>query len=282
MTNPVRAKQQIRMSDSPSLETPDSRLAALRRRAMLRPLTFSLGALILVSSIFLLVPNLDFATSRFFYDPLSGFVGKTGWFEVLRQAGRIAEWCLAIGVIAPLLLKILVPQSEILLQPRSSLFVLASLAIGPGLIVNAILKDHWGRARPRNILEFGGDATYSAVWRITDQCERNCSFVSGEAASAFWLLTIVFLVPKDRRPSVAAITLAFAAAVSFTRLAAGAHFLSDILIAWLITLCVMLVLYGLVMQQLPRAFDDTVEGTAGRYGEALRRLLTGTDTPSQT
>ena len=244
-----------------------------------RPLASAVGLLILVSLVFLLAPNLDLAVSRYFYEKAAGFTAG-GSVEAVRQAGRIVEWGLAISVVTPLLLKILVPQSPLLLQPRASLFVLTSFAIGPGLIVNGILKELWGRARPRTILEFGGDATFSPAWWISDQCDRNCSFVSGEAASAFWLVTIVFLVRKEWRPAVAGTTLAFAAAVSFTRIAAGAHFLSDVLIAWLITLCVIIVVHQLVMTQLSPAFDRTVEDAATKSGEALRRLVAGGAPPS--
>lgn len=244
-----------------------------------RPFAFAVGILVLVSLIFLLAPNIDLAVSRFFYEKAAGF-SASGNLEAIRQAGHIVEWGLAIGVVTPLLLKILVPQSSLLLQPRASLFVLTSFAIGPGLIVNGIFKELWGRARPRTILEFGGDATFSPVWWISDQCDRNCSFVSGEAASAFWLLTIVFLVRKEWRPAVAAITIAFAAAVSFTRIAAGAHFLSDVLIGWLITLCVIIVVHQLVMKQLSPAFDRAVEDAATKSGEALRRLVAGGAPPS--
>ena len=276
---PVRANATIRMPgefSKPPLSDPWSKL---RRTLSEWPVASAVVLLILVSLVFLLAPNLDLAISGFFYEKAAGFTAG-GSLEAVRQAGRIVEWGFAIGVVTPLLLKILVPQSSLLLPPRASLFVLASFAVGPGLIVNGVLKELWGRARPRTILEFGGDATFSPVWWISDQCDRNCSFVSGEAASAFWLVAIVFLVRKEWRPAVAAITLAFAAAVSFTRIAAGAHFLSDVLIAWLITLCVIIVVHQLVMKQLSPAFDRTVENAATKSGEALRRLVAGGAPPS--
>jgi lipid A 4'-phosphatase len=223
LRHPVRANARFRMLDTLSNSgTPDKALARLRRGLLQWPLALAVAALVLLSLIFLLAPNLDVAISGLFYE-----------------------------------------QST------------ATLAIGPGLIVNGIMKEHWGRARPRTILEFGGDAAYSPVWWISDQCDRNCSFVSGEAASAFWLVTIAFLVRKELSPAVAAITFVFAAAVSFTRIAVGAHFLSDVVIAWLITFCVILVAHRLIMEQLPLAFDRAVENAAGRSGEALRRLVAG-------
>jgi lipid A 4'-phosphatase len=165
------------------------------------------------------------------------------------------------------------PRTPLLIPPRATLFVLATFALGPGLIVNGILKEHWGRARPKTLLEFGGDATFSPVWWISDQCARNCSFVSGEAAGAFCLVTLVFLVRKERQPAMAIFTLSFAAVVSLTRIAVGAHFLSDVLIAWLLTLCVMIVLDRLILKGLPEGFDRSVVARAERAGGALRRLV---------
>ena len=233
-----------------------------------------LGMLLLVSVMFLLAPGLDLALSRLFYRPAAGFpAAGSGFLEGLRVAGRFVEWVFAIAVLLPLLIKLVWPDGELILQPRKTLFVVATFALGPGLIVNGVLKEFWGRARPRAILEFGGHDIFSPVWWMSDQCDRNCSFVSGEAASAFCLFALVFLVSKEWRPAVAIATLAFATVVSFTRIAVGGHFLSDVLIAWLVTLCVMIALHRLVVQGLPPAFDDRVEAAAASAGAALRALF---------
>lgn len=261
-------------------EPPDPSSTRLRRAMQERPFAFGLAVLALVSLVFVLAPNLDLAVSRYFYEPTVGFSpARSTFLEDLRESGRIIEWAFALAVLAPLPIKILFPQHPIQLPPRATLFVLATFALGPGLIVNGILKEYWGRARPRELLEFGGDATFSPVWWISDQCERNCSFVSGEAASAFCLVALVFLVRKESRPATAVATLAFAAAVSFTRIAAGGHFLSDVLIAWLVTLCVTIALNRAVLTGLPSGFDHAVETAAGRTGEALRRLFPGGGPP---
>jgi membrane-associated PAP2 superfamily phosphatase len=190
-----------------------------------------------------------------------------------RNIGRMVEWAFVIAVTAPLLLKVLWPRTPLLVRPRATLFVLATFALGPGLIVNGILKEHWGRARPKTLTEFGGDATFSPVWWISDQCARNCSFVSGEAAGAFCLVALVFLVRKERQPAMAIFTLSFAAVVSLTRIAVGAHFLSDVLIAWLLTLGVMIALDRLILKGLPKEFDRSVAAGAERIGTALHRLV---------
>jgi lipid A 4'-phosphatase len=250
------------------------------RVLMKRPFWAGLGLLSVVSLFFALFPVLDLVVSRLFYVSAAGFTeGRSPALEAWRYLGGVVEWAFGIAVTAPLLLKILLPRSRLLVRPRAAIFVLLTFALGPGLIVNSILKEHWGRARPRALLEFGGGLTFSPAWWISDQCQRNCSFVSGEAAAAFCLVGLVFLVRREQWPAVAVFTLSFAAVVSLTRIAVGAHFLSDVLIAWLITLCVMIVLDRVVLKGLPERFDRAVEGGVERIGTALRRLVHRESTP---
>ncbi len=252
-------------------------LAVLRdegREARDRPLLAAFLLLAFVSLAFAALPDLDIAVSRLFYDPAAGFLDRRYAFvDAIRNAGRVLEWAFALGVCIPLLVKLLLPDRRLLLRPRETLFVLASLALGPGLLVNGLLKNHWGRARPHQLLDFGGHATFSPVWWISDQCRTNCSFVSGEAAAAFWLMAVVFLVPKAWKRPVGIAALVVAALVSFARIAAGGHFLSDVLIAWLLVLLVLLVLDRLLLGGLPPQFDAVVERRFGNAGRWLRGIL---------
>lgn len=257
---------------APSLR-PDLSASALRR-ARESPLTVAMILLVIVSLFFLALPAVDPAVSRLLYDSTHGFfTGNHAYVELVRDLGRAVEAAFAIAMCLPLVIKVLAPHTPILIAPRISLFVLASLALGPGLIVNGILKAYWGRARPREIVEFGGDATFSPVWWISDQCPRNCSFVSGEAAAAFWLVALVFIVPGPWRRMTVIGTLIFAVLVSATRLAAGGHFLSDILIAWVLVLVVLIGLQRLVLQGLPPRFDRVAEDALGRIGLRLSQML---------
>lgn len=244
----------------------------LIRSAERRPFVAGLGVLALVSLLFLGIPRIDLTISGLFYDPATGFLHER--FEVvqtIREAGRLVEMLFAAAVIAPLAIKLLLPARPLLLRPRAILFVFASYLVGVGLIVNIILKEHWGRARPREVLEFGGEAAFSPVWWISDQCESNCSFVSGEGAASFWLVALAFIVSQRWRAVTAIATLAFAALVSFTRIAMGGHFLSDVLIAWLVMLLVMILLGRALLQGLTPGFDAGVERRLGQAGRILRR-----------
>ena len=254
-------------------------LAMLGSMLRQRPL-LAVGVLTLVASAFFIAfPALDLAVSRLFYDPASGFPEGAAALEAMRDLGALAEWALALALIVPILVKLLAPESRLLVKPRTTLFGLATLALGPGLLVNVILKDFWGRARPREILEFGGDASFTPAWRIAAECERNCSFVSGEASAAFWLLALAMVAPLAWRRAAAIGALAITALVSFARIAAGGHFLSDVVIAWLLTLLVMLALREWLLSGLGSGFDNRAEAGLARAGRRIRTLWSARHAP---
>jgi lipid A 4'-phosphatase len=127
---------------------------------------------------------------------------------------------------------------------QGPLFVILVLALGPGLLVNGLLKEHSGRARPVQVTQCGGDKSFTPAWTFTDQCRRNCSFVSGDVAVAFATLAPALLVtPARRRRLAITAALAFGGLVALVRLGQGAHFLSDVTFAGLITIAVVLALY---------------------------------------
>jgi membrane-associated phospholipid phosphatase len=102
---------------------------------------------------------------------------------------------------------------------------------------------------------------------------RELFFVSGEGAAAFWLTALVFIVPKRWKAATAAATLVFASLISFTRIAMGGHFLSDVLIAWLLMLLVMILLGRLILQLPPPGFDAGVERRLAQAGYKLRQAF---------
>jgi len=114
---------------------------------------------------------------------------------------------------------------------KSSLFLLLCFALGPGLLINVTLKNHWGRPRPSAIIQFGGNKTYQKPWIISQQCKTNCSFPAGEPSTAFAFFALVVLFRKKiwRRLSASVLSLNWLL-FSYIRIAQGGHFLSDVLI----------------------------------------------------
>ena len=135
------------------------------------------------------------------------------------------------------------------------LFLSLSLALGPGLLVNVVLKEHSQRPRPVQTLDLGGQWEFRPWYRFDGQCERNCSFVSGEAASAFWTVAPAMLAPPPVRPVAVAGALLFGAATAALRMAFGGHYLSDVLLAGLFTLLIALILYRFLIPPLHKESD---------------------------
>ncbi len=126
-------------------------------------------------------------------------------------------------------------------------FVVLTYVLAPGVMANVILKDNWGRARPRSVTEFGGTMEFTPALEITDQCSRNCSFVSGEAAGAVATALVLSLLfaPAMRasgRWSLMVPVWSAALVASSLRIAMGGHFLSDVIFAALFTAVIALML----------------------------------------
>lgn len=114
-------------------------------------------------------------------------------------------------------------------------FVVLAGALGPGLLVNSGFKDNWQRARPYQVREFGGTQQFTRATVMTDQCDNNCSFVSGHVSCGFFFASLMLLWPRHRL-AWAATGVVAGWIIGFARMADGAHWLSDVLWAAPITL----------------------------------------------
>ena len=133
-------------------------------------------------------------------------------------------------------------------------YLFSVLILGAGLTVNVALKDSFGRARPRNVEQFGGLQQFTPAFAIGDECATNGSFSSGDAAGAGFALALALALSRRRAMLVAA--AAFAVVVSFSRVASGAHFLSDTVVSCFVMWITADVLYFYMLlprQQVVRA-----------------------------
>ena len=115
-------------------------------------------------------------------------------------------------------------------------FMVASFMVGPIGLVNGILKTFWGRARPADITYFGGDKLFTPPMVIADQCETNCSFVSGEgSAIATAIIVLAIVLWANMTAMWRAISLYVVLPMSLfgvaLRIITGRHFLSDTVFA---------------------------------------------------
>jgi membrane-associated PAP2 superfamily phosphatase len=139
---------------------------------------------------------------------------------------------------------------------RSGVFLVLLLALGPGLMVNAVFKDHWGRPRPREITQFGGKKQFLQPWQKGED-GKGRSFPSGHASSAFYMSAPFFIYRRsNKRLALFWLTggLIFGILMSFARITQGGHFLSDNLWAWgMVHLCAMALAALLKVEREPTA-----------------------------
>jgi lipid A 4'-phosphatase len=160
-------------------------------------------------------------------------------------------------------------------------FLLGSFILGPGLVSNLVLKQNWGRPRPNHVYQFAGTANFQPWWRPSGECERNCSFVSGEASQAFWAVAPASLAPPQVRPVAMGAAVVFGTSVGAMRVIFGRHIVSDIIFAGIITLAIVMGLYSLLLDPIRRN-DARLEKAIERTSFALHRgtgaLLAGLGT----
>tara|TARA_Y100000590_G_scaffold468460_1_gene651308 strand:- start:1474 stop:2808 length:1335 start_codon:yes stop_codon:yes gene_type:complete len=111
---------------------------------------------------------------------------------------------------------------------RIILFIYFSLVVNLIFVVNLILKNFWGRARPNDVLELGGKDVFTPWFHYSEACNTNCSFVSGDASVGFSLIVLYFLT-KNTNFFWASLFSGFF--IGLIRILEGGHFFSDILLA---------------------------------------------------
>jgi lipid A 4'-phosphatase len=203
---------------------------------------FGVAAGLTMALVLACAPGLDIAASLF-YAGGGHFIGKSAAGFVARDVARLvpllplAGWALLhVGRRLGWFAAYYAPDG------RSLAFLALSLALGPGLLVDGVLKEHVHRPRPASIREFGGNLDFQPYYRLAGPCPRNCSFPSGETAAAFWLTAPASLAPCQLRPVLYVAALLFGAATGLLRMSFGGHFLSDVLGGGLITLAVIALL----------------------------------------
>lgn len=153
-----------------------------------------------------------------------------------RFYGEVHLWCKIIYYSIPVVttLFILIPLFRLItssstIDPKNtrriSIIILLSLAIGPGLLVNTVFKDNWGRPRPYQVLR--GGKTFFPVWKYNWGNKKDNSFPCGHASMGFFLG--VPLLARNKRRNGLILSFAGGALVGTVRILQGGHFLSDVI-----------------------------------------------------
>lgn len=192
-----------------------------------------LAASALLAAFFVAFPAVDLTVSGLFFDEGSWLLaGDSPWLFLPYRGLPWLSRAILIALAILLLLGCAVRFPSLRARRATFGFLLAAALLGPGLVVDQLLKNHVGRARPAQVQEFGGDKRFTPAFVPTDQCEKNCAFVSGHVAGASFLMAFGWLAaPAVRRRWLLA-GMAAAGLMGAARMITGAHFFSDVIFAW--------------------------------------------------
>jgi len=191
--------------------------------------------LVAAALFFGLWPEVDLIVSRWARDISGGrFQFGDGWWQWLYRGLRPLFFVVSGGLALLGLASLLLRRPVLGVTPRVAVFVLVAFALTQGLIVDAYLKTVFGRARPRDLIEFGGVSTFTPFYIVAGQCQSNCSFVSGHAAMAFATFAFAFVAPAGWRRRVFWAAFVFGAVTGYMRIVQGGHFLSDVTFSGLV------------------------------------------------
>ncbi len=213
-----------------------------------RGLIVTLVSAAVVGLLFGFFPQLDLDIASLFYDPgTKNFpLSKSFAFRYVREAAVWIQVLLIAPSVIALLIKLVMPRAKPWMSSRAAIFLIATLALAPGLVVNVLLKNHWDRPRPVAVTEFGGSERFVPWWDPRGQCRKNCSFVSGETSSAFWTLAPAALAPAPWRFLAYTSAIAFGIGMGVVRMAMGGHFFTDIVFAGLFTFIIIVLTHRLI------------------------------------
>ncbi|MBS0349829.1 MAG: phosphatase PAP2 family protein [Proteobacteria bacterium] len=204
---------------------------------------------VLVSVLLFIFPRIDLAISHFFYLPNGHFLlastpEQIHILNILRNSLVDASFVFMGIILLIFIYGMVFKKHPKNFSPRNCAFILICFFLIPGLFINGILKNYWGRARPFQIQEFGGDKQFTPAWVISNQCQKNCSFTSGETANIFCYLALLFLI-KRKKWAFASVML-MGLFISFERIAQGEHFFSDTLLSALLDYLSIWLIYHLL------------------------------------
>jgi len=237
----------------------------------------ALSIAVVAGLAFGLFPSLDLAIAGVFY-PVRDAGGNMFAWRISPTLLSIHDIALNAGfvLVAPaviaLVAKLLLPRTRMLISGRAIIFLISTMLLAPGLVTNVVLKDHWGRPRPIDVTQFGGDQHFVAWWDPRGDCPSNCSFVSGDVSTTAWTFAPAALAPPQYRALAYGAALALTVLMAAIRIMAGGHFPSDTIFAGVFTFLIVWLAYALIYRWRTRLDDKQIESSLERI--SIVRWLT--------
>jgi lipid A 4'-phosphatase len=235
----------------------------------------ALALALIVGLLFGIYPELDLQLAALFFDASNKtFPLKFNtWAAIARDGAMWIAWGIALPSIVALVVKLARPDKPLLVSGRTVMFLLVTLVLAAGVLTNLTFKSHWGRPRPIVVTQFDGQQQFVPWWDPRGSCGRNCSFFSGEAATAFWTYAPAALTPPAWRPLAFTAATLFGVVTSGLRMAFGGHFFTDVAIAGLVTFIVIWLAFAWIYRwPSTRLSDARIDAALTRFAWPLYRL----------
>jgi lipid A 4'-phosphatase len=239
-------------------------------------LLIALGLTAIIGLLFGIFPEWDLKLAALFYNPATRtFPLKVNTLAAVARDGAMwIAWGIALLPLVALLVKFARPDRRLMMSGRAAVFLLVTLLLGAGILSNLAFKSHWGRPRPVLVTQFNGDMPFVPWWDPRGACGMNCSFFSGEGATAFWTYAPAALAPPAWRPLAYISATLFGVITSVLRMAFGGHFFTDVAAAGLMMFLVVWLVHGYIYRwRRTRMTDADVDAALTRLAWPGYRLM---------
>ncbi len=201
--------------------------------------------------------RIDLDTSRLFYE--GGAFQSNQLLDAIYLYGLFPAWIVVGAAVISFILSFLYPFFKKF--RRLSLYLILTLVLGSGIIVHVALKDHWGRPRPKQTIEFGGSQSFRSFFEpnFLNQPEPAKSFPCGHCSMGFYFFTFIILGRRYRSSLFTMIglllSLFLGGLLSYARIAQGGHFFSDVLVSAFIMWWTAIIVYYVVYYRSIRSLE---------------------------
>ena len=190
---------------------------------------FTLVVLLLILQI---SPDLDISVSHIFFDTLyEEFLLSSQSFKLYFDTWTILSALVPMLVLWSKILKKKLCKLHITPDELKECYFIAIILLVFGVLLpQFVLKPYFGRTRPFNLIEFGGEEKFSPILTAlatVQECQHNCSLPSGHCCTIF--SSIYLLFTKQNHKHMRKYIITSIVIVTIISIARGAHYLSDII-----------------------------------------------------
>lgn len=187
-------------------------------------------AILLIVTIICRFSRLDLIIqSQFYSDESVWFLVESKFWNFFYKIGIVPGFLLALSGLA--IISLSYWRSKFRPWRKSAVMILFVFVVAPGLIINLTFKEHWGRPRPRETVDFTGKEKFHYVWE-KGKTGNGKSFPCGHCSMGFIMaIPYLFLRKKHKSAAYAFLLsgLVLGILIGMARITAGGHYFSDVI-----------------------------------------------------